>query len=109
LMQGCYQDLGRYPRVLFTASLTLLEGVLAFISENRHFAIAPRRVITFDDHPLLDCLPLPIDAIAQDSQALAVASLNNLLALIKRRVPTSCTLPAKLNWRSRRAGPAAVE
>jgi LacI family sucrose operon transcriptional repressor len=103
LMQQCYQDLGRYPRVLFTASLTLLEGVLAFISENRHFDIAPRRIITFDDHPLLDCLPLPIDAIEQDSQALAAASLTNLLALINREAPSSSALPAKLNWRSRKA------
>jgi LacI family sucrose operon transcriptional repressor len=103
LMQQCYRDLGRYPRVLFTGSVTLLEGVLAFISENRHFDIAPRRIITFDDHQLLDCLPLKIDAIAQDSQALASASVKNLIALINRKTPTSSAIPARLNWRSRKA------
>ena len=103
LMQQCYHDLGRYPRVLFTGSITLLEGALAFISDNRHFDIAPKRIITFDDHQLLDCLPLPIDAIEQDSDALARASLENLIGLINRQAPTCSTLPAKLNWRSRKS------
>jgi len=109
LMQQCYRDLGRYPRVLFTGSITLLEGALAFISENRHFDIAPQRIITFDDHQLLDCLPLPIDAIEQDSGALARASLENLIGLINRQAPNCSTLPAKLNWRSRKASPTVGE
>lgn len=103
LMQQCYRDLSRYPRVLFVGSITLLEGALAFISENRHFDLAPRRIITFDDHNLLDCLPLKIDAIAQDSAALARASLENLIGLINRQTPTSSAIPARLNWRSRSA------
>jgi LacI family sucrose operon transcriptional repressor len=103
LMQACYHDLGRYPRVLFTGSITLLEGALAFISEQQHFAIAPQRIITFDDHALLDGLPLRIDAIQQDSTALAAASLEKLIGLIGRQTPVSGTIPARLNWRSRRA------
>ena len=103
LMQQCYRDLSRYPQVLFTGSITLLEGALAFISDNRHFDIAPQRIITFDDHQLLDCLPLPIAAIEQDSDALARASLENLIGLINRQPPTCSTLPAKLNWRSRKS------
>lgn len=102
LMRECYAELGRYPRVLFTGAITLLEGALAFISEHDHFAIAPRRIVTFDDHPLLDCLPLRIDAIGQDSAALAAASLERLLALIGRQLPASTTVPARLHWRSRR-------
>jgi LacI family sucrose operon transcriptional repressor len=109
MMEQCYRDLSRYPRVLFTGSITLLEGALAFISENRHFDIAPRRIITFDDHQLLDCLPLAIDAIAQDSQALASASLEKLIGLINRKTPESSAIPARLNWRSRKAGLAAVK
>ena len=106
MMAQCYRELGRYPRVLFTGSITLLEGALGFISENRHFDIAPQRIITFDDHQLLDCLPLPIDAIEQDSDALARASLENLICLINRVAPTCSTLPAKLNWRSRKSANA---
>ena len=109
MMQQCYRELKRYPRVLFTGSITLLEGALGFISENRHFDVAPRRIITFDDHQLLDCLPLRIDAIAQDSAALARASLDCLLSMIGAQSadapPASCatSVPAILNWRSRRA------
>jgi len=102
LMQACYQDLGRYPRVLFTGSITLLEGALAFISDNQHFAIAPERIITFDDHYLLDCLPLKIDAIQQDSHGLASASLEQLIGMINKKAPASGIIPARLNWRSRK-------
>ncbi len=102
LMKECYTDLGRYPRVLFTGSITLLEGALAFISEQRHFNIAPQRIITFDDHYLLDCLPLKIDAIQQDSQALASASLARLIGMIGKKAPDSTTVPACLHWRSRK-------
>jgi len=108
LMAECYRDLGRYPRVLFTGSITLLEGALAFISENQHFNIAPKRTITFDDHYLLDCLPLRIDSIEQDSHALAAASLAKLLELINRQKPSSGTIPGRLHWRSRRADALAV-
>ncbi len=101
LMQECYRDLGRYPQVLFTGAITLLEGALAFICENRHFGIAPRRLITFDDHDLLDCLPLKIDSIQQNSHALAAASIEQLIGLIHNKAPASSTLPARLHWRSR--------
>ena len=100
LMQECYRDLGRYPRVLFTGSITLLEGALAYISEHDHFAIAPQRIMTFDDHYLLDCLPVRIDAIQQDSQTLATASLERLIGMINKQPPTSVTVPARLHWRS---------
>ena len=103
LMQACYRELGRYPRLLFTGAITLLEGALAFISENRHFDIAPQRIITFDDHNLLDCMPLRIDSIEQDSQALATASLEKLIGLIgEKKTPGSEVIPARLHWRSRR-------
>jgi len=102
MMQDCYQQLGRYPRVLFTGSMTLLEGALAFISDHQHFDIAPHRIITFDDHSLLDCLPLKIDSIEQDSQALAKATLAGLIGLINKKAPSSQTVPAHLHWRSRK-------
>ncbi|SDG87283.1 LacI family DNA-binding transcriptional regulator [Propionivibrio dicarboxylicus] len=103
-MRACYLELGRYPRFLFTGSITLLEGALAFISEHDHFDIAPKRLVTFDDHNLLDCLPLRVDSIEQDSNALAAASLERLLAMIGGDpVPASITIPAKLHRRIRDA------
>lgn len=101
LMKACYQELGRYPEILFTGSITLLDGALNFISEQGHFDIAPKRLLTFDDHYLLDCLPVRIDAIQQDSHALAKAGLDGLLSLIqKKQEPASCEIPAILHWRS---------
>jgi LacI family sucrose operon transcriptional repressor len=32
---------GRYPQALFTASITLLEGVLSFMSQTHHLREAP--------------------------------------------------------------------
>lgn len=101
LMKECYEELGRYPRVLFTGSITLLEGALVFIAERHHFGIAPRRIMTFDDHHLLDCLPLKIDAIQQDAMGLAAASLERLIGLINKTPPTSVSVPARLHWRSK--------
>ena len=105
LMQECHDNLGRYPQILFTGSITLLEGALAFISERRHFDIAPQRIMTFDDHCLLDCLPLKIDAIQQDSHGLASAGLEQLLAMLNRQKPHSRLIPARINWRSRKNTP----
>ena len=102
MMKECYKNLGRYPRFLFTSGITLLEGALSFIRENRHFNIAPERITTFDDHILLDCLPLNIDSIEQDSHGLAEASIKRLIDLINGKEPTSCEIPARLHWRSRR-------
>ena len=104
LMKECYEGLGRYPQLLFTGAITLLEGALAFISEHHHFDRAPKRIITFDDHNLLDCLPLRIDSIEQDSHALAAASLQRLIGLIDSRTPPhSDALPARLHRRNRSA------
>ncbi len=102
MMQECCRELGRYPRVLFTGAITLLEGALEYISEHDAFRSAPERIITFDDHYLLDCLPLRIDAIQQDSHALAENGLKQLIALINRQPAQSSRVPAYLNWRSRK-------
>lgn len=101
LMQECYQELGRYPQVLFTGSITLLEGALAFISEHRHFACAPQQIITFDDHNLLDCLPMSINAIQQNSDELARASIACVQALIDHQQPENVWISAICHWRTR--------
>jgi LacI family sucrose operon transcriptional repressor len=101
LMKECYCRLGRYPRFLVTGAITLLEGALSFISENAHFDIAPERIVTFDDHILLDCLPLRIDSIEQDDKTLAKESFARLARLINDEKVDSCRVPAKLHWRSR--------
>ena len=98
---------GRVPDVLFTGGIGLLEGVLADLQAShllgRGLDATPHalRLITFDDHPLLDCLPLPVDSVAQDSEGLARASLETVLALIQGETePVSVWVPARVRRRS---------
>jgi LacI family sucrose operon transcriptional repressor len=45
--------------------------------------------MTFDDHPLLDCLPIPIDAIVQDGQRMAKQCLQQIFSLLQGRAPAA--------------------
>lgn len=77
LMEQLHKELGRLPKALFTASYTLLEGVLRYLNEHNLLnALLNKemRLVTFDNHDLLDCLPLNIDSIAQNSEELAKRS-----------------------------------
>jgi LacI family sucrose operon transcriptional repressor len=100
LMRAWFDAHRRYPQALFAGSITLLEGVLSFISETHRLAKAPERLMTFDDHQLLDCLPLPIDAIVQDSRQLAEHSLRCVMALLEGEArPASLQVPAQIHYR----------
>jgi LacI family sucrose operon transcriptional repressor len=57
MMQQWHAREGRYPQALFTASITLLEGVLSFMSQTHHLREAPSCLMTFDDHPCLTACP----------------------------------------------------
>ncbi|WP_157315483.1 LacI family DNA-binding transcriptional regulator [Chitinibacter sp. GC72] len=99
MMAECYQQLGRYPEAVFTASISLLEGVLAFINEKDRFRTSPQHLLSFDDHRLLDCMPRPINAVVQDSQQLAAQSLHHIIALLAGESIESVWIPAHINWR----------
>ncbi|MGF1715270.1 LacI family DNA-binding transcriptional regulator [Photobacterium chitinilyticum] len=105
MMQQLHQELGRLPEALFTASYTLLEGVLRYLKEHNCLeALVSKkmRLATFDNHDLLDCLPLNIDSVAQDSEKIAQTSfqLIRLLLSSQRVTPTSFALDANICWRS---------
>ena len=100
LMQAWFATHGRYPQALFAGSITLLEGTLSFMSEAHKLAQAPGRLMSFDDHPLLDCLPLAIDAIVQDSRQLAEHSLRCVFAMLEGNAhPDSLQVPAHIHYR----------
>ncbi|MDE1180469.1 substrate-binding domain-containing protein [Paraburkholderia sp.] len=101
LMQAWFDAHGRYPQALFAGSITLLEGVLSFISQTHKLTQAPERLMTFDDHQLLDCLPLTIDAIVQDSHQLAEQSLRSVMAMLDgdSDAPESMRVPARIHYR----------
>lgn len=97
---------GRVPRVLFAGGIALLEGVLADLQASDLLGRAldarsqPLHLITFDDHPLLDCLPLPVASIAQDADELARASLAMVLAVMRGEQPESVWVPARIRQRA---------
>ena len=100
LMQDWFKTHGRYPQALFAGSITLLEGALSFMSEAHKLAQAPGRLMSFDDHPLLDCLPLAIDAIVQDSRQLAEHSLHCVFSMLEGNAhPDSLKVPAHIHYR----------
>ncbi|WP_148715421.1 LacI family DNA-binding transcriptional regulator [Chitinolyticbacter meiyuanensis] len=89
---------GRYPQALFTGAITLLEGVLAELIAQGALGHAPR-LMTFDDHPLLDCLPLKIASVAQDAEGLARESLARVIAQIEGKPVDSAWVAAQIKRR----------
>lgn len=98
MMAECHERLGHYPDSLFTGSLTLLEGALAYINEKQNGQ--PKHLMTFDDHNLLNCMPWGIQSVVQDSQLLASESLSRVLALMKGETVDSIWVPASLHQRA---------
>lgn len=74
LMVETVAELGRLPEAIFTASYTILEGVLRYLTEHKQMDKLLSRELhlaTFDDHQLLDALPFHIHSIAQDHEQIA--------------------------------------
>ena len=82
LMEELLQRLGHLPDALVTTSYVLLQGVFDalhdFPLKNR-----PLRLGTFGDTQLLDFLPLPVNAMAQQHQLIAEKALQLALAAIE--------------------------
>ncbi len=93
-------ELGRPPKALFTAACGLLEGVLRYMNQHQ-LMDADIHLCSFDDHYLFDCLPLRIDTIAQDNEALASRSYQMINRLINEQPLESATqlLPGQIHWR----------
>lgn len=100
LMEALCQTLGRPPRALFTASFSLLEGVLQYLNQNPDMQTG-LHLASFDDHELLDFMPLRIDSIAQDYTALAFHTFTMLMAQMDEKplAETTLNIPARIRWR----------
>lgn len=99
-MAEAVAQLGRLPQAVFTASYSLLEGVLRYLSEQELL----NDVIslgTFDNYAILDCLPIKIDSIEQDSEAMAKAlfRLSNKLLENPQYEPETVELRANIHFR----------
>ncbi|MGI0118571.1 LacI family DNA-binding transcriptional regulator [Zooshikella sp. RANM57] len=102
MMAECIKQLGRPPSCLFTASYTLLEGVLRYLRDHQ-LLNCDIRIATFDDYHILDCLPIEIDSIAQDCTLLAqtVYVLAKNMLEGEEMGKMQYILPAKICWRSK--------
>jgi len=100
LMAQAVAQLGRAPQAVFTASYSLLEGVLRYLTEHQLLTSAIR-IGTFDNYDILDCLPVKIDSIEQQSDAIALALFTHGTALMNdSRIKVETTvIPAKVHFR----------
>lgn len=101
MMEEVCNELGRPPKALFTASFSLLEGVLQYLKQNPEMQQG-LHLASFDDHELLDFMPLHVDSIAQDYTALAFNAFTMLMALMEDKpltLPVTQTIPARIRWR----------
>lgn len=88
LMAQTVENLGRLPQAVFTASYTILEGVLRYLSEHHQLEKLLNKELhlaTFDDHHLLNALPFPIHSIAQDYEQIVQA----LFGLVQEKLQNS--------------------
>jgi len=82
------------PEAVITAALPLFEGVLEWVGAHEPGLLEHTRFATFDDHPLLDFLRVPVPSVRQDCAAMGNAALDALIALIAgQQVPAVTVIP----------------
>lgn len=83
-MEGLLERLGHLPDALVTTSYVLLQGVFDALHE-RPSTLETLSLGTFGDTQLLDFLPLPVNAMAQQHQLIAEQALKLALAAIEEQ------------------------
>ncbi|QIW15463.1 transcriptional regulator [Pasteurellaceae bacterium RH1A] len=94
--------LGRLPQAIFTASYTLLEGVLRYLTEHQlmdKLLSGQLHLTTFDDHKLLNALPFKIHSIGQNHQAIAQAMFGLVERYLKQEKLESHQVACEIFWR----------
>ena len=84
LMRELISELGGLPGALVTTSYVLLQGVFDVL-QGRDLADRALRLGTFGDTQLLDFLPLPINAMAQQHELIATRALEVALSALEEK------------------------
>jgi LacI family sucrose operon transcriptional repressor len=71
LAQKLYNYRKKAPESIFTASLTLLQGALKFITEKHGEIPGSMQISTYDDHPFLDYMSVKICSVRQDTHKIS--------------------------------------
>lgn len=100
LMQKAVEQNQRVPQALFTASYSLLEGVLRYLTEH-NLLQSDIKLATFDNYDILDCLPIKVDSVEQDCELIAAALFDAGRALLNDpdKTPERLVFPAKIHYR----------
>ena len=96
------KNLGRLPKAIFTASYTLLEGVMRYLTEHKlmdKLMSQELHLATFDDHHLLNALPFHIHSIKQDHEIIAQQTFAILKEKLNHQESQSAQVDCEIIWR----------
>lgn len=96
------EKLGRLPEAVFTASFTLLEGVMRYLTEHRRMdklLTQELHLATFDDHHLLNALPFHIHSIKQDHSQIAEQTFTLIQQKLAQKRVESVKVNCEILWR----------
>lgn len=96
-------ELGRLPEAIFTASYTLLEGVLRYLTKHKQMELLFNQKLhlaTFDDHHILDSLPFHIHSVKQNHQQIAEKVFALICAKRENKVMQNEKVECELIWRA---------
>lgn len=102
MLQQVVEQLGRLPEAIFTASYTLLEGVLRYLTEHKLMDKLLNRELhlaTFDDHHLLNALPFHIHSIKQNHEQIAHEIFATIRQKLQGKKPENVTVECEVIWR----------
>lgn len=102
MLQQVVEQLGRLPEAIFTASYTLLEGVLRYLTEHKLMDKLFNRELhlaTFDDHHLLNALPFHIHSIKQNHEQIAHEIFATIRQKLQGKKPENVTVECEVIWR----------
>ncbi len=74
-----FERSARRPQGIITAALPLFEGLLAYFGDAHGGVPESIRLATFDDHPLLDFLAIPVSSVRQDCDRMGRAAFEALM------------------------------
>ena len=77
----------KFPQAIFTSALTLLEGLLQYFKEHNPDALKKIQIASYDDHPMLDYVPGPIQSVRQNVGEIARKSFGIIHGVLEDGKP----------------------
>lgn len=102
MLQEVVEKLGRLPQAIFTASYTILEGILRYLTEHHQtdYLLNQRlHLATFDDHDLLNALPFHIHSIKQNHDSIAYEIFMAIRQKLQGKPNNNVTVACQIMWR----------